>query len=201
MVPLLALSLLVSLAGPAWSLSCFNCSVIGSGNCSGNTNLIPCGNNAGSCLTLLSWVREGHLPLLLNEKRCNADDRLCDGHFSLAAGSFLLNLNTSCCRSDRCNEPEIELQPSVTKLSGFRCPSCFARHADTCSPDSFIACTSPQEYCIRFEVTTAEPGGEKLRLAFSGCASRALCSGGAAALFAAHPGQRSRRFSTPGTPV
>ncbi|CAM4625430.1 phospholipase A2 inhibitor and Ly6/PLAUR domain-containing protein-like [Lepidochelys kempii] len=180
---LLSLCMLAALLGSGGAISCYNCTSSEGYNCT--TDQATCPGTVNSCITIACVEEHGDedKEKTVYEKKCNSDDRLCNQFYGLTAGAYRLRWNSTCCRADRCNLPEITLQPSSGVPNGLQCPSCFARGSDVCVPSEVLNCTGLQTQCIQF-AATAGPGFEDLRVAFMGCASHSLCAVGAVALFA-----------------
>ncbi|XP_075763627.1 phospholipase A2 inhibitor gamma subunit B-like isoform X1 [Pelodiscus sinensis] len=165
------------------AISCYNCTSSDGYNCT--TNEATCSATVNSCITIARDEKQGDedKERTVYEKKCNSDDRLCNQFYGLTAGTYRLRWNSTCCRADRCNVPEITLLPSSGLPNGLQCRSCFARGSDVCVPSEVVNCTGLQTRCIQFAATAAT-GFEDLRVAFVGCATRSLCELGAVALFA-----------------
>ncbi|XP_065275973.1 phospholipase A2 inhibitor and Ly6/PLAUR domain-containing protein-like [Emys orbicularis] len=180
---LLGLCVLAALLGTGGAISCYNCTSSEGYNCT--TNQATCTSAVNSCTTIARDEEQGDedKEKTVYENKCNSDDRLCNQFYGLTAGAYRLRWNSTCCRADSCNVPEITLQPSSGVPNGLRCRSCFARGSDVCVPTEVLNCTGLQTRCIQF-AATAGAGFEGLRVAFMGCATRSLCDVGAVALFA-----------------
>ncbi|XP_030399219.1 phospholipase A2 inhibitor and Ly6/PLAUR domain-containing protein-like [Gopherus evgoodei] len=182
----LRLCVLAALLGTGGAISCYNCTSSEGYNCT--TNQAPCTSAVNSCITIARDEEQGDedKEKTVYEKKCNSDDRLCNQFYGLTAGAYRLRWNSTCCRADSCNVPEITLQPSSRVPNGLSCRSCFARGSDVCVPTEVLNCTGLQTRCIQFAATAGQ-GFESLRVAFMGCATRSLCDVGAVALFASQP--------------
>ncbi|XP_074837306.1 phospholipase A2 inhibitor gamma subunit B-like [Carettochelys insculpta] len=181
---LLSLCVLAALLGTGGAISCYNCTSAEAYNCT--KAQATCTASVNSCITIACEEELGDEDKenVVYEKKCNSDDRLCNQFYGLTAGAYRLRWNSTCCRADRCNLPEITLQPSTGEPNGLQCRSCFTRGSDVCVPSEVVNCTGLLTRCIQFSVT-ATTGFEDVRVAFVGCATRSLCEVGAVALFAA----------------
>ncbi|CAM5176276.1 unnamed protein product, partial [Eretmochelys imbricata] len=161
---LLSLCMLAALLGPGGAISCYNCTSSEGYNCT--TDQATCPGTVNSCITIACVEEHGDedKEKTVYEKKCNSDDRLCNQFYGLTAGAYRLRWNSTCCRADRCNLPEITLQPSSGVPNGLQCPSCFARGSDVCVPSEVLNCTGLQTQCIQFAATRrprvrGSPGG------------------------------------------
>ncbi|EMP26448.1 hypothetical protein UY3_16464 [Chelonia mydas] len=143
--------------GGGGAISCYNCTSSEGYNCT--TDQATCPGTVNSCITIACIEEQGEedKEKTVYEKKCNSDDRLCNQFYGLTAGAYRLRWNATCCRADRCNLPEITLQPSSGGPNGLQCPSCFARGSDVCVPREVLNCTGLQTQCIQF-AATAGPG-------------------------------------------
>nr|XP_032625163.1 phospholipase A2 inhibitor and Ly6/PLAUR domain-containing protein-like [Chelonoidis abingdonii] len=153
---LLRLCVLAALLGTGGAISCYNCTSSEGYNCT--TNQATCTSAVNSCITIARDEEQGDedKEKTVYEKKCNSDDRLCNQFYGLTAGTYHLRWNSTCCRADSCNVPEITLQPSSRVPNGLRCRSCFARGSDVCVPTEVLNCTGLQTRCIQFAATAGQ---------------------------------------------
>ncbi|XP_067399715.1 phospholipase A2 inhibitor gamma subunit B-like isoform X2 [Emydura macquarii macquarii] len=158
---LLSLCVLAALLGTGGAISCYNCTSSEGYNCT--TSQASCTATVNSCITIAHDEEQGDedKEKTVYEKKCNSDDRLCNQFYGLTAGAYRLRWNSTCCRADRCNMPEITLQPSAGIPNGLQCHSCFVRGSDVCVPSEVLNCTGLQTRCIHFS-TTAGTGSALL---------------------------------------
>ncbi|XP_054854772.1 phospholipase A2 inhibitor and Ly6/PLAUR domain-containing protein-like [Eublepharis macularius] len=180
----LTLCFLFVLLAPADSIFCFNCTSSEGYNCS--TTQEKCTSSVNSCITIARDEDTGAQDIEnpTYEKKCNTDDRLCNQFYGLVAGDFRMRWNSSCCRSDRCNDKNIIVQAASQVLNGVRCNSCFARGTDVCLNTTEVSCTGQLDRCIHFVTVAKKEADKDQQIAFTGCATKNMCSMGATALFA-----------------
>lgn len=176
---------LLALLAPADAIFCFNCTSSHDYNCSPTQQ--QCSSEVNSCITIARNEDKGPLDIKnpIYEKRCNSDDRLCDQFYGLVAGNLFLHWNSSCCRSENCNNETILVQQASQVLNGVRCSSCFAQGTDECLNTTQVNCTGQLDQCIHFVTIAKEEKYKDQQVTFKGCATKNMCSMGANALFVA----------------
>ncbi|XP_060113715.1 protein RoBo-1-like [Heteronotia binoei] len=181
-----AISLLHFGVAQADSIFCFKCTSSHGYNCSMTQQ--ECTSAVNSCITIAQTEDTGPLDIEnpTYEKKCNSDDRLCNqfGFYGLVAGDFRLRWNSSCCRSDSCNNQNIIVQKASQVLNGVRCSSCFARGPNVCPDATQVNCTGQLDQCIHFVTIAKEEKYKDQQVTIKGCATKNMCSMGATALFA-----------------
>ncbi|KAL8219616.1 UNVERIFIED_CONTAM: hypothetical protein K2H54_029013, partial [Gekko kuhli] len=180
----LTVCFLFALLAPADGFFCLNCTNSQGYSCS--TTRQQCTSAVNGCITIARNEDTGHLGIQnpTYEKKCNTDDRLCDQVYGLVAGDFSMHWNSSCCRSDSCNDEDIIVQEASAVPNGVSCNSCFAQGTDVCLNTTQVNCTGQLDQCIHFVTIAKEVKYKDQQVTFKGCATENMCSIGAIALFA-----------------
>ncbi|OCT73547.1 phospholipase A2 inhibitor and Ly6/PLAUR domain-containing protein-like [Xenopus laevis] len=161
----LLLSVVVSTAS---SLSCITCSQNNATSCQGSSMLCPIETICGSLS--LSMTKDGQTQRNIargcfQEKQCN---QTMIFRITNATGKNII----SCCSSDDCTPPVLQLPDDNNLPNGMTCPTCFSDQSNDCIVSGTINCAGTETQCASVKLSGPLTG----TVSFQGCANVNLCT-------------------------
>ncbi|XP_075048295.1 phospholipase A2 inhibitor and Ly6/PLAUR domain-containing protein-like [Mixophyes fleayi] len=159
---LLVFWVLLDLVTPGHTVKCFECYNVTSTYCTGQTT--DCGSSI--CMSGLISVDD----YTLFGRGCAPNASSC-GVSGSVTSTQRAQLATSCCNSDNCDPPPLQLPSTDTLKNGVTCPTCASSNIETCK----VECTGNEKRCVNVGITTSGASvGARLR----GCATNSVCDFG-----------------------
>nr|XP_033771026.1 phospholipase A2 inhibitor and Ly6/PLAUR domain-containing protein-like [Geotrypetes seraphini] len=171
---LTSLCILSALIAPGASLLCQQCTDLQHNNCSTSAP-VQCHSSQTHCVSILrqTILSVGGPKMMSIIKSCGTK-KDCDLTTSTNAGSFQMITSSKCCNTDNCNPPQINIPLKETNPNGLYCMSCYSGSIDTCDKKENTTCVGGEDRCIQYGVTI-KSGGQDMKIAVHGCATRNMC--------------------------
>ncbi|XP_044133698.1 phospholipase A2 inhibitor gamma subunit B-like [Bufo gargarizans] len=165
------LSLCLCLAGLA--LMCISCTSTTRTPCTGSA--VTCASTEDVCTYIFTEtkIRAHRLTTYTVVRGCGQSSE-CNRK-SLSNQIMTVEINTACCKADKCTPVAPIVSSGNASKNGLICPSCFSVTSSTCVPDTKIQCTGNETRCSTYSIsTTTKP--PKPVLSMAGCATENMCS-------------------------
>uniref|UniRef100_A0A803KEJ2 UPAR/Ly6 domain-containing protein n=1 Tax=Xenopus tropicalis TaxID=8364 RepID=A0A803KEJ2_XENTR len=109
-------------------------------------------------------------------KSCSQNPEMCNISYHLSTTTTRMELTSSCCDTEFCNNDTMHTPSQNTTENGIECPSCFEMNADSCEANETIRCTGSENKCISFSGKMSDSEqGDCIPFALQGCATEDTC--------------------------
>ncbi|XP_044134662.1 phospholipase A2 inhibitor gamma subunit B-like [Bufo gargarizans] len=171
---LLILVLLSTMMSTGLALMCISCTSTTRAPCTGSA--VTCASTEDVCTYIFTETKIRAYGLTTNSvvRGCGQSSE-CNNRKSLSNQFMTVEINTACCKADKCSPVAPIVSTGNANKNGLICPSCFSLTSSTCVPDTEIQCTGQQTRCSTYSMsTTTNPPNPVLSMA--GCATENMCS-------------------------